>query len=77
MKRRDTGIWFMSAFSALLCLTWRWNQTCHVRSVHEPTLLPCRHVSVCEALVQHGATVNAEDDDKRTPLFYAVQQVHT
>ncbi len=37
-------------------------------------LLP-RHVSVCEALVHHGATVNAEDDDRRTPLFYAVQQV--
>ena len=34
-----------------------------------------RHLSVCEALVQHGATVNVEDDDKRTPLFYAVQQV--
>ena len=30
---------------------------------------------MCEALVQHGATVNVEDDDKRTPLFYAVQQV--
>ena len=46
-----------------------------MRSVHEPTLPPYRHVSVCEALVHHGATVNAEDDDKRTPLFYAVQQV--
>jgi ankyrin repeat protein len=26
--------------------------------------------------VHHGAVVNVEDDDKRTPLFYAVQQGH-
>lgn len=32
---------------------------------------------MCEVLVQHGAVVNVEDDDKRTPLFYAVQQVAT
>ncbi len=38
-------------------------------------MLHDRHLTVCEALIGHGATVNAEDDDKRTPLFYAVQQV--
>ncbi len=38
------------------------------------SVTPLRHVAVCDALVRHGAHVNVEDDDKRTPLFYAVQQ---